>query len=188
MIGIDFTDLGFDAVVEGWEAVVKRIAGFVDEVVARDPGVGFVAAGDSSPEMDHTVLKVFVVPERGMVGWVVSVPVATLAAGKGVQVENCVDVVLGTLWRSISIALFRYQAETNKINHPIEMLETAFLYDSGVHIVLKVSIVEWQSQAVQAFAGEKLRILLREEVLQEFVKEEFVLLLAQNFEHRCPVL
>lgn len=48
--------------------------------------VGGVARGDLGPEPNAAVLVVFVVPEGGMRGGVVGVPVGVLAAGEGVHV------------------------------------------------------------------------------------------------------
>jgi hypothetical protein len=61
--------------------------------------VGGVARGDLGSEPNAAVLVVFVVPEGGMRGGVVGVPVGVLAAGKGVHVEDCVDFAFGTLRR-----------------------------------------------------------------------------------------
>ncbi len=63
-----------------------RVAGLVDRVVACDPRVGGVAGGDLRPEPEGAVLVVFVVPESGVRGGVVGVPVGVLAAGEGVHV------------------------------------------------------------------------------------------------------
>lgn len=74
-----------------------RVAGLVDGIVACDPGVGDVAFCELGPEPDAAVLVVFVVPEGGVGGGVVGVPVGILAAGDGVHVEDCVDFVFGAL-------------------------------------------------------------------------------------------
>jgi hypothetical protein len=42
-------------------------------------------------------LVIFVIPEGGVGGGVVGVPVGILAAGDGVHVEDCVDFVFGAL-------------------------------------------------------------------------------------------
>lgn len=97
VVRVDGADGGFEAGVEGWEADVLRVAGLVDGVVAGDPGVGAVAGGELGPEPDGAVLVVAVVPEGGVVGGVVGVPVRVLAAGEGVHVEDGVDVVFGAL-------------------------------------------------------------------------------------------
>jgi hypothetical protein len=94
---IDGADPGLDAGVEGGETVVQSVAGLVDGIVACDPGIGFVVCGDLFPEPDSAVLKVFVVPEGGIVGATVAVPIGVLTTRKGMEIENGVDFVFSTL-------------------------------------------------------------------------------------------
>jgi len=68
------------------------------------------------------------------------------------------------------------------------MFESLSLKHSWVHVILEMAVVEGKAQAVQAFAGEELGILLGEEVLQPLVKEELVLFLTQDFEHGSAML
>jgi predicted nucleotidyltransferase len=63
-----------------------RVAGLIDGVVACNPVVGGVARGDLGPESNAAVLVVFMVPQGGVRGGVVGVPVGVLAAGEGVHV------------------------------------------------------------------------------------------------------
>jgi hypothetical protein len=95
VLAIDLTDRGLDARVEGGQAHVFWIAGLVDGVVAGDPGVGGVAARDLLPEPDCAVLEVEVVPEGGVVGDVVGVPVLVLAAGELGWLGEWVGLVRG---------------------------------------------------------------------------------------------
>jgi hypothetical protein len=99
VLGVDGADRGLDAVVEGGQAPVLRVARLVDRVVAGDPGVGLVVCSELLPEPDGAVLVVFVLPEGGVVGAAVAVPVGVLAAGEGVQVQDCVDFVFCALGR-----------------------------------------------------------------------------------------
>lgn len=62
------------------------VAGLVDGIVACDPGVVFIAVGDLFPKPDAAVLVVLVVPEGGVRGGIVGVPVGILPAGKGVHI------------------------------------------------------------------------------------------------------
>jgi hypothetical protein len=84
VVWVDGADGGLDAGVESRQAEVLGIAGFVDGVVTGDPGVVLVAGSDVLPEPEGAVLEVLVVPEGGVVGDVVGVPVLVLAAGEGV--------------------------------------------------------------------------------------------------------
>lgn len=106
MLVIDSTDRWLQARIESREASVFRVAGLVDGIVACDPRVRAVAGGDLRPEPDGAILVVLVVPEGGVRGGVVGVPVGVLAAGQGVHVEDCVDFVFGTL-RRLTLA-YRY--------------------------------------------------------------------------------
>jgi hypothetical protein len=51
-----------------------------------------------------------------------------------------------------------------------------------------VSLVEWQTYAIEAQAGEELGIVLHEEVFEKLVKEEFLLVLSKNLQHGSPML
>jgi len=86
VVGVDFSDSRLEAVVERRKTVVKRVTWLVDWVVTSYPSVVLVTFSDLSPEPDDTILVVFVVPEAGVVGNVVRVPVRVLSAGSGVKV------------------------------------------------------------------------------------------------------
>jgi urease accessory protein UreE len=66
------------------------------------------------------------------------------------QINNSINPILGA-----------------QVNHPIEVLESLGLEHPRVHVVLKVSVVDRQADAVQSERGEELGIRLREEVLEE---------------------
>jgi hypothetical protein len=51
-----------------------------------------------------------------------------------------------------------------------------------------MSVVEWQTDAIEAQAGKESGILLHEKVFEELVEEEFLLLLPQNLQHGSPML
>ena len=126
-------DGGFDAVVEGGEAVVFRVARLVERVIARDPGIRLVAGGELLPEPDGAVLEVPVVPEGGVAGRVVGMPVWVLAAWGGVHVEDGVDAVVGA-----------------EGDDAVEVLEAGGLEDARVHVVFEVVVVEGDAEAVEA--------------------------------------
>ena len=58
MVGIDCADGGVDSVVPFLETGVCGVAGLVEGVVARDPGIAFVVVCEFFPEPDCAVLKV----------------------------------------------------------------------------------------------------------------------------------
>ena len=60
---VNGTDSAVYPVVKCDDASVRRISGFVDRVVASNPGVGFVVIGEDFPKPDGSVLEVFVVPD-----------------------------------------------------------------------------------------------------------------------------
>jgi len=86
VVRVDLSDSRLKAVVERRKTVVERVAWLVNWVVTSYPSVVLVAFSNLSPEPDDTVLVVFVVPEAGVVGDVVRVPVRVLSAGGGVKV------------------------------------------------------------------------------------------------------
>lgn len=98
VIGIHLPDCRLESLVERGQPVVLRIARLVDRVVAGHPWVVLVTRRDLLPKPDGAILVVLVVPEGGVVGRVVRVPVAVLTAGNSVHVEDGVDLVLGTLF------------------------------------------------------------------------------------------
>lgn len=102
VVRIHFADRRLKTIVEGWETSVLGVAGLVDGVVARDPGVGGVVFCEFGPQPDSAVLVVFKIPERSIIRRVVGVPVWVLAAGDGVHIENCIYALFGTLRRSVS--------------------------------------------------------------------------------------
>ena len=68
------------------------------------------------------------------------------------------------------------------------MFEPRFLQHPWIHIILEMTVVEWQTKTVQPKLSEEFRIGIREEVLQPLIEEEFVLLRSQNLTHGSPVL
>jgi hypothetical protein len=98
VVGIHSPDYRLVPVIEGGETVVEGITGLVNRIIACDPGVVLIVFCDLAPEPDGAVLVVFVVPERGVGGGVVGVPVRVLAARDGMHIEDGVDVVFGALW------------------------------------------------------------------------------------------
>lgn len=78
-----------------------RVTGLVDGVVACNPVVGGVARGDLDPEPNAAVLVVFVVPEGGVRGGVVRVPVGVFWPPGRLCMSRIVVIVFGTLTPSI---------------------------------------------------------------------------------------
>lgn len=77
---------------------------------------------------------------------------------------------------------------TYEVDHSVQVLEAALLEHARVHVILKVAIVERQTDAVQLQASEELGVLLGEMVLEPFVEEVFVVLLAKHAQHGLAVL
>lgn len=180
------------ALVERRQPHVLRIAGLVQRIIPGHPGVAAIPGCDLLPQPDGAVLVVFILPEAGVVGWVVGVPVGVLAARGCVHVEDGVDVVVGALMPVQHAGcpgwIVRRGEETYKLNNPIQMLESLLLQNPRVHIVFEVPIVERDAQAVQPQAGVELGVRVGEEILEPLVEEELVLLLAEDAAHGGSVL
>jgi hypothetical protein len=63
------------------------------------------------------------------------------------------------------------------------MLEPSLFQHPGIHVVLEVSVVERQANAVQLQAGEEGGVGLGEVILEPLVKEIVGLFFAQHFLH-----
>ena len=75
VVGIDGVNRWNAPVVPELKSFVRWIRRFVQNVIASDPRVALVVRCEFLPEPNSSVLKVFVHPEAGDVGWVVRVPV-----------------------------------------------------------------------------------------------------------------
>src|SRR5438309_1950551 len=78
----------------------------------------------------------------------------------------------------------RDRGETDEIDDVVEVLEAAFLQHARRHVVLEVSVVEPEPQAVEPKPREEARVVGAKEVLEEAVEEEVVPLLPEGPEHR----
>lgn len=61
------------------------------------------------------------------------------------------------------------------------MLESFFLQHARVHIIFEMTIVEWQTYAVQAQAGKEFGVCFGKEVFEELVEEKGVLFGTKDF-------
>jgi hypothetical protein len=104
--------------------------------------------------MHGAILKVLMLPEEGMVGRVVGVPVLILEARYGVQVEDRVDAV-----------------PSAQVDDPIKMLEARLLDLEGRHVVLEMMVVDRQPQQVQAKRLDEARVVGAEKIFQETIEE-----------------
>lgn len=77
---------------------------------------------------------------------------------------------------------------TYDVNGLVEALEALLLHDEGVHVILKVAVVEGQPQTVEAEGRQELAVLVREEVVEVLVEEEVVLLLSEDLKKSCSNL
>jgi len=68
------------------------------------------------------------------------------------------------------------------------MLESTRFQNPRIHVIFKVPVVERYPDAIETQTSKEFGIVFREEVLQELVKEEFLLLFPQYFQHGRSVL
>lgn len=68
------------------------------------------------------------------------------------------------------------------------MFEALFLQHPRVHIILKMVVIERDSQTIHSYRSKELCIILREKVSKPLIKEILVLLLSENLKHRRSVL
>lgn len=122
VVNIDLPDRFVETIIVFDETGVCWFGGFVERVVTGDPLVIFVVGGELFPQPDDSILVIFVVPKIGDVPSVVGMPVCVLTAGGGVQVKDSVNTVFGT-----------------EVDHPIEVLESLFLENSGVQVISESS-------------------------------------------------
>ena len=165
VVGIDLADGRDDSVVEGQQTSPLLICGLVHGIETSDPRITFVPPSENLPKVDHSVLKVLVVPEGRVAGRVVAMPILVLATRARMEVQNGVDAVLGA-----------------NVDYAIQMLEAFFFDVERVHVVFEVAVVEREAQAVEAKRSHKLGVLFCEEVLEKLVEEEVILLLTKNFQ------
>jgi len=117
-------------------------------LVASHPRVFFVPCRYLLPQPDCPILMIFVDPESCVVSRVIRMPVHVLTSRSRVHVKYGID------------AIFRA-----KVDHSIEVLEATFLQNAGIHVVLKMSIVEWNTDTIELETGEELDIILAKMVL-----------------------
>ena len=152
--------------------------------------------GDLSPQPDHSILEIFVIPESGVIGEIIAVPVAILSSRQAMQVQDGVDAVLGTLslhrqHDSCSPSSPQPQRKliTHTLHHPIHPPPTTPPQLPGPHILFKNLIPNRHPQTIQAQSFlEPDRILVRPEILVELFEEEVVVFLAESFEQGVAVL
>jgi hypothetical protein len=70
------------------------------------------------------------------------------------------------------------KGERYQVYHTIQMLKTRLLQYPGVHIILKMSVVEWQTDAIEAQTGKEFCIIFHEKVFEELVEEKFLFFLS----------
>lgn len=128
MLRVDLANCWDDAVVEGEETSPLRVGRLVHRVVSRYPRVPAVSLSNVLPQVDSTVLEVNVVPEGGVAGRVVGVPILVLAAGQCVDVEDSVDLVLGTLQH----CQIRNQSKPKTESHTISTTRSTCLNPSSL--------------------------------------------------------
>jgi hypothetical protein len=81
MIGVNVADCWYNSVIKCQQATPFGISRLVHGVIARNPRIALVSPGNMFPEINSSILEVFVIPESSMAGGVVRVPVLILATG-----------------------------------------------------------------------------------------------------------
>lgn len=93
------------------------------------------------------------------------------------QVDNGVDAVFRTLLQVASQSLHTIKStETYSINHTVQVLQSFLLEDAGVHVILEESVVDGETDTVQAQRCKAFCVLFREEVVQKLHTESLAML------------
>lgn len=158
MVRVNLPDCAIRTVVPLLETGVCRIAGLVEGVVSRDPWVILVVLSENLPKPDCAVLEVLVVPKLGNVVRRVRVPVSVLSTGNSVHVEDGVNALCGA-----------------DVHHPVEPFEALGLEHAGVQVILKVVVVEGNTDAVETELLVKFGVGFSEEVLEELKHSDLML-------------
>jgi hypothetical protein len=99
VVWIDCSDFWLKSVIKRGQAPVFGITWFVDRVVPSDVGIVRIALGNFYPKPDNPVLEIFVLPEQGFLRAAVGMPIWILTSRQGMKIEDCVDTMLGALYR-----------------------------------------------------------------------------------------
>ena len=150
VVRVNLPDCAVRTVIPLLQPGVCRVTGLVEGVVSCDPWVVLVVLSENLPKPDCTVLEVLVVPKLGNVVCRVGVPVSVLSTRDSVHVEDSVDSLCGA-----------------NVNNPVEPFEALRLEHAGVQIVLKVAVVEGNTDAVEAELLVEFGVGFGEEVLEE---------------------
>lgn len=145
---------------------MPQLAWFVSKVVVGNPLVVLILGGDWLPEPDGAILTVLEVPEVGISGTIIRVPICILGAGHRVHVNNSVDALHG-----------------ENLDDAFQVPEAAIFENPRIHVVLEVLVRERHAAAVYTNETEESSILISEEVIEEAVEEEVVVLRSHDSEH-----
>ena len=63
-----------------------RVAGLIQRVIPSNPRVIPISSGNLFPKPDGSVLMILIIPESGIAGWIIGMPVWILAAWDGVHI------------------------------------------------------------------------------------------------------
>ncbi len=135
--------------IEGVDQFPTWVGRLIEQVIPGHPGVAFVMICDRLPEPDGSVLKMFVLPEKRLLGGVIRMPVLILVACSGMQVQDGVNFMVGAY-----------------LDHPVELLKAGFTHDCRIHIVFKMMVIERQTDQVHAQRADKGCILIRKEIFK----------------------
>lgn len=147
MVRVNLPDGLLHTLVPRQHSDVFLVGWFVEWIVPCDPRISLVSLGQFLPQYDCSILEFEVFPEKRAVDTSIGVPVNVLAPRSCVKVENCVDPVRCAL-RIMSPYIQvdeGEQRQTYKIDNSVEPLKSTFVVDTRIHVVLEVSVIEWNS-------------------------------------------
>ncbi len=97
VIWVNGSDNGVDSIIKCEESSPLFVGRLIQKVVACNPSIWSISRGDVLPQVHNPVLKVLVIPKRGVASNIVRVPVLRLATWGRVKVDYGVYVVFRTL-------------------------------------------------------------------------------------------
>ena len=96
VVRIGLSNRRFDSLVEGWKSDMFWVTGLVGWIIAGNPSVVLGLLSNFLPQLYRPILVILVVPESGIVGWVVVMPGTILDSGSRVHVRYRVKLVFAT--------------------------------------------------------------------------------------------
>jgi hypothetical protein len=79
VIGVNVPDCWYNSVIKCQKATPFGISGLVHGVIASNPWIALISPSNMLPDINGSILEVFMIPESSMAGGVVGVPILVLA-------------------------------------------------------------------------------------------------------------